>query len=377
MLSLYIHIPFCQSKCKYCDFTSFIGNRETIDNYMACLIRELEIYGQELEDRQLDTIFIGGGTPSSIDPGHIYNIMEAIHKNYDMARVREISLESNPGDINGYKAGIYREAGINRISMGAQSFNDRILERIGRSHRELDIYRSLEELRGAGFDNINLDLMFGLPGQDWEELEASLAKALALDLEHISNYSLILEESTQLYREFLRGDFRPIDEDLDRRIYHRIREGLLASGYRHYEISNFAKPGRECLHNLAYWNIKPYLGLGLSSHSNLAGERFSNTRNIRKYMEALARGEKALDSRETISKSEEIAEYAIMGFRKIRGINKLDFRERFCLDFDEYFSGEISKNLARGLIVNGREEICLSEKGLDLCNQVELDFYKP
>lgn len=376
MLALYIHIPFCESKCKYCDFTSFRGNEETIEEYIMALNRELEIYSEKIKDEKIRTIFFGGGTPSSIKPKYIYSLMENIYKNYRTEDLGEISLESNPGSIDTEKAKIYRQAGINRISMGAQSFNNEILRSIGRSHSEKDIYRSLDILRDQGFENINLDLMHSLPNQSLEDMILSIEKASSLKIPHISNYSLILEEGTGLYREYLEGKYQVLDEKLDREMYKKSREALKARGYGHYEISNFAKAGHECLHNLVYWNIEPYLGLGLSSHSNYRGERFSNSLNIRDYIGNLSQGRLAVVEREKISNQEEIAEYAIMGFRKISGIDKNKFKERFQLNFDNYYFEEIKKNLEAGLLINEKNRVCLSEKGLDLLGQVELDFYK-
>ncbi len=374
-ISLYIHIPFCESKCKYCDFTSFRGNDELIDRYIGALIREIEIYGRQVKE-PVRTIFIGGGTPSVIDPRYIYRIMASLDKNFNLSRLEEVSMEANPGTISLEKAKIYKEAKINRISMGAQSFDNEILKSIGRTHSEEDIYRSFDILRGQGFDNVNLDLMFGLPNQGEEDIIKSLNKAISLGVDHISNYSLILEEGTGLYREYLRGDFEVLGEEEDRAAYHKTCEILKANNYDHYEISNFAKPGYQCKHNLVYWNIEPYLGFGISSHSNYRGKRYSNTVNIRKYIEKLTRGELAVDEVEDINKLEEISEYAIMGFRKISGINKEKFKERFEVDFKTYYGDEIKKHLNGGLIAENETNIYLTTRGLDLSNQVEVDFYK-
>lgn len=375
-ISIYIHIPFCKRKCKYCDFTSFKGNREMIDLYMTSLMEEIKLYDDILRKSNIKTIFFGGGTPSAVDGQYIYNTMKYLFDNYKIDKDIEVSLELNPGTIDEEKLKIYKEAKINRISMGAQSFNDDILKSIGRIHKEKDIYKTVELLRKNGFYNINLDLMFSLPNQSLEDMKLSLKKAIELKLPHISNYSLILEEGTILYEEYKKGKYKIIDEDLDREMYESSNKILRDNGYKHYEISNFAKDGYECKHNLVYWNIENYLGLGISAHSNYDHKRFYNTSNISQYIELIAKGEKATVETEDISYYEEIAEYVIMGFRKIEGLNLKEFKNRFNLDFEDYFTSEIKKNLDSDLISFDGDNIKLTDKGLNLSNQVELDFYK-
>lgn len=375
-LSLYIHIPFCESKCKYCDFTSFKGNDEMINSYIKALGKEIEIYSKNINKEKVKTIFIGGGTPSSINPKYIEFILDKVYKNYNMDSLEELTIETNPGTIDLEKAKIYKQMGVNRVSMGAQSFNDNILKNLGRIHNEKDIYSTIDLFRRVGIENLNLDLMFSLPNQSLDDMLISLKKAIDLEIPHISNYSLILEKGTVLYNEYKNGKYPYIQEDLDRDMYHKSNEILINSQYNHYEISNFAKKGYECNHNLVYWNIEPYIGLGVSSHSNLYEERFANTNNIRKYIVELDGGKLPIETREKISIEEEIAEYAIMGFRKIDGINITDFEKRFNLNFNDYFKYEIEKNLKLELINVENNYIKLTSKGLDLSNRVELDFYK-
>ncbi len=373
--SIYIHIPFCESRCIYCDFTSFVNQKSKQEAYVDALLKEMEIYGRELKDQRLKTVFIGGGTPSILEPELIVRIMEGLRREFRMDAVEEITIEANPGTITREKAEAYREAGIDRVSLGAQSFNNEILRKIGRIHNSEDIYGSIDILRQAGFKNINLDLMFNLPYQTEEDAMDSLRRAVELDIDHISNYSLIVEESTELYRQYLKGEFQLLDDYEDRKIYHKSCDYLKEKGYDHYEISNFAKKGYRSRHNLVYWNIEAYIGLGVASHSNIAGERYSNSLDLDSYIESLKEGRLPRENIEPISREEEISEYCIMGFRKIEGIDTRDFKERFKEDFHKLYRQEIEKNKKLGLIDEYDGRIFLTKRGLDLSNQVELDFF--
>lgn len=375
-ISLYIHIPFCDSKCYYCDFTSFVGMNHKLDDYIKALILELDLYKNKMRDYSIETIFIGGGTPSAISASYIYLIMEYIYINYNCHDLKEITIESNPGSLSKDKIKIYKEVGINRISLGAQSFDDILLNLIGRTHSSKDIYDSVYILRENGFSNINLDLMFGLPNQNLESHMRSISKAIELDVEHISNYSLILEKGTHLYNMYNDGKINIVSDKLDREIYHKSLEYLVNNNYLHYEISNYCKKGFQSLHNLSYWNVDKYLGLGIASHSNMNGKRFYNTSNLDKYISLINKGILAIEGVKKIDKIEEISEYCIMGFRKIKGINKEKFKDRFKQDIEDIYLKEINKNERNGLIRNGTENISLTNKGLDLLNLVELDFYK-
>lgn len=373
--SLYIHIPFCKSKCHYCDFTSFLCNNETMSKYIKSLMVELSIYKERLKGYSISTIFIGGGTPSTIDAKYIEEILNYIYDNYNTDLLEEISIEINPGTIDEYKVKKYKKLGINRISLGVQSINDKILKSIGRSHNVQDIYNSIDILKNQGFNNINADLIFSLPGQTIEDIEYSLREIIRLELEHISLYSLIIEDDTPLGRLYSRGLVEYIDEDLDREIYHKSIEILKNAGYEHYEVSNFAKNNKKCLHNLAYWRIQPYLGVGLSSHSNLFSERFYNYSDMSKYNESLSTGNLPLEGRELIDKETEIGEYMIMGLRLIQGVNIREYQERFSEDIYSRYGQVISKHKANELLRDSDGHLSLTKKGLDLANLVEVDFF--
>lgn len=372
---LYIHIPFCMSKCHYCDFTSFRCNEETIDNYTNNLIIELSLYKEKLMDYSIETIFIGGGTPSSIDSSYIGKILKYVYENFDITNLKEVSIEANPGTLDHFKVKEYKAMGIDRVSLGVQSLNDDILKSIGRIHDSKDFYNSLNILRQFGFNNINTDLMFSLPGQTIEDIEFTLHEIIKFDIEHISLYSLIIEEDTILGKLYNKGLVQSIDEDLDRKIYHRSKDILKSSGYEHYEISNFAKNNKKCTHNLAYWKIKPYLGVGISSHSNMFSKRFYNFSNFKSYNNCITSNTLPIEGEELIDKDTLIAEYMIMGLRLIEGINIQEYQDRFSENIYDRYGDIISKHKKNGLLKDIDSHIILTEKGLDLANIVEVDFY--
>lgn len=374
-LSLYIHIPFCERKCFYCDFTSFPRKSENIEKYINYLIKELALYKKKLENYSIGTIFIGGGTPSSIDGHHIYRILEYINNNFNIDKESEITIEVNPGTLSLEKARAYKEIGINRISLGLQTMNDELLKSIGRIHTSKDFIDSYEILRKLGLNNINVDLMFGLPNQSLKDIKDTIDKVTELDIKHISYYSLILEEGTLLNDLYEEGKLDLPNEDDERQMYHKGIEYLKQKGYSQYEISNFSKEGYECKHNLIYWKVKPYLGIGISSHSNMEKKRFWNPNTLFGYYDKLDNGILPIEGEETIDREMEISEYIILSLRLINGINKDEFKKRFGIEINEMYNDIINKNKNNGLLQEDKEKICLTEKGLDLCNIVELDFY--
>lgn len=375
-LSLYIHIPFCMSKCYYCDFTSFPNNKEKIQGYIDSLIKELELYKERIKDYNINTIFIGGGTPSCIDANYIYKILEYINCNFNVSKTCEISIETNPGTLNKEKVKIYKESGINRVSMGVQSLKEDLLKVIGRIHNADDFYKSLELLRKVDLHNVNVDLMFGLPGQTLDMVLDSLKKVVELNIEHISYYGLILEENTKLYNMYNQGKINLPNEDVERDMYHKTREYLINRGYEHYEISNYALSNYECKHNLTYWNVMPYLGVGLGSHSNIEGKRFWNTIHIDKYIEKLKENIIPIEDEEIIDINTEIEEFCILGLRKIQGIDKKQFKLRFNNEIETIYKDIINKHVNNGLVINSEDFISLTNRGLDLANLVEMDFLR-
>ncbi len=374
-ISLYIHIPFCEKKCYYCDFVSYTNQtKECISDYIEKLIMEIDLYKDKLKRYNVKTIFIGGGTPSIIDSRYISQILNHIRDNFCIDKEVEITIEANPGSINNLKVKEYKEAGINRFSLGLQSTNNKILKQIGRIHSYEDFLKSYNILKDEGIENINIDLIFALPNQSFEDIEVDLDNILSLDLKHVSYYSLILEGNTPMQKWYEEGRFEFPEDDIDRKMYHYIVDRLKENGYIHYEISNFSKKNKKCNHNIAYWKIMPYIGFGVSSHSYLDGKRFSNTKNLQEYIKMINLGKLPIVEVNETTLKDEIEEYCIFGSRLIDGINKLEFKNRFNKDIYFYYEDVINKHINDGLLIDDEKNIKLTKRGLDLANLVEMDF---
>ncbi len=375
-LGIYVHIPFCESKCVYCDFTSYCNMDDRIEDYFGALYSELAMYSKEHENSIVDSVFIGGGTPSYVDSKYIVKLMDILKSEYELAEDAEISIESNPNSLSYEKAIDYFNSGINRISIGAQSFNDKLLKRLGRVHSAAEVKSAVENAKRAGFQNINIVLMSGIPEQVLADIDDSLMMIRELGITHLSYYSLILEEQTKLFRDYEKGLVEIPDEDTDREMYHRLVNALKDMGMEQYEVSNFAIPGYECAHNLKYWRVDDYLGIGISSHSSVGKYRYANTHSLNSYIDRISAGEKPVDSIEEISLDERLNEYIIMGLRLNSGIDFSEVKSRFGIDFKSEYSREIETNLNSGLIEMDERSLTLTEVGRDLANIVELDFYR-
>ncbi|MCF6465605.1 radical SAM family heme chaperone HemW [Clostridium sp. Cult2] len=373
-LGIYVHIPFCSSKCYYCDFVSFPNQYNKIDKYINYLIVEIEKYKEILKEYTVKTIFIGGGTPSYLEGQHIGRVLEHIYKTFNSDEIEEITIETNPGTLNEEKLKLYKEYGIDRISIGVQSLNDNLLKSIGRGHTSMDFYRSFELMRNLNFKNVNVDLIYGLPNQTLKDCERTLEEIVNLDVEHISYYSLILEDNTLMNKWYKEGRIKLPDEEIEREMYHYGISFLKSKGYNHYEISNFSKEGIECKHNLFYWQLKPYIGFGIAAHSNINNKRFWNYNNFKDYFISLEKNKYPIDGEEHIDKEMEIAEYFIMGLRLIEGINKNVFKERFKIKVEDIYEDVLVKYKNRGLLHIDDEWIRFTPKGLDLSNIVYVDL---
>ena len=374
-ISVYIHIPFCESRCHYCDFCSSLLNEENVKKYFEYLKKEINLQEEFLKDKIIDTIFIGGGTPSSVDSKYIKEILEKL-SNFQFSKNIEITIESNPNSLTREKAEAYFSSGINRISIGAQSFNDDILKRIGRIHKKDDIYRAIENARSAGFKNINLDLMLALPDQKFSDIKKSLEEIKKLDLPHISYYSLILEENTKLFLEHEKSPLSFPTENEDRKMYHYVVSELEKNGLKQYEISNFAKKGFECRHNMTYWKLRDYISFGLSASSNIGNKRYTNYYSFKDYYEALDIGENPIVFSENLTKTDRMNEFIMMGLRLNSGVDLIEFEEKFKENFLKTYEREIEKNINSRLILLDGNKIRLTDMGRDLSNQVELDFFR-
>lgn len=365
-LSIYVHIPFCVRKCLYCDFLSFNCDKRAIDDYFVALLTEVKEKSADFRNLQVKSIFFGGGTPSYVDAEHICDTLKCTRENFNVADDAEISIECNPASAIYDKLQAYREAGINRISIGAQSLNDEELARIGRAHNA-DMFReTFENARRAGFDNINVDIMSALPGQSMDSYMETLSKVVNLNPEHISAYSLIVEEGTPFYDMEL--DFP--DEEEDRRMYHETKRFLSEHGYHRYEISNYSRDGYECYHNKVYWKRGNYLGLGLGASSMVDNIRWKNTEEFNEYLSHES-NKKELQS---LTKSECMEEFMFLGLRLTSGVCCSDFKAEFGQDIDEVYGKIIEKYIAEGLLIKDGDNLFLSDEGMDVSNTVMADF---
>lgn len=373
-LGLYIHIPFCVKKCSYCDFVSFEGCDDRLQReYAAELVKEIRRWGLLYEKRfQIDTIFFGGGTPSLMDERLICEIIASIRESFPVESDTEITLEANPGTLKARKLEAYRAAGINRLSIGVQSLDDGMLKNLGRIHSVDEFLKNYTLARKYEFNNINIDLMFAIPGHSLEIWADTLRKALELAPEHISFYSLQIEENTRFYTMLKSGEIQQISDVLDREMYHMAIEALNAAGYTHYEISNACKQGYECRHNLKYWSMENYLGLGLGAHSYIDGLRFSMTQDLQSYLN----GEK-INWQHKNDLKDDLSEYIFTGMRKTRGISFEAFRKRFGKELFEFYPeqrGLIGQYEQNGFIEVRDGFMRFTVKGFDISNRILSEF---
>ncbi len=383
-VSLYLHIPFCHAKCHYCDFNSYAGMLGLRERYVAALRTEIRLAGERIRHddgrpRRCRTIFFGGGTPSLLTADQVGVLLQEAQNAFDLDASAEITLEANPGTLEyGHLDGL-RAAGINRLSMGAQSFDAGLLRWMGRIHTPAEVEVAFRAARSAGFANINLDLIYALPGQTLAVWADTLDRALNLGPDHLSLYSLIVEEGTPLHRWVAQGRVRPVDEDLAADMYELARSRLAGAGFHHYELSNWSIPGHECQHNLTYWRNLPYVGLGAGAHGWYAGHRHAEARPINDY---IARVEAARDVRVTglpalatvedeyISPSLQMAETAMLGLRQVDGLDLDEFSARFGRRFEDVFGSQLERVRMFGLLETRGDRLCLSDRGLLLGNEV-------
>lgn len=383
-IGLYIHIPFCKQKCSYCDFCSYANKESFIKRYIQCVLKEIIEVGNnnkiDFENGKDDlflvkTIYIGGGTPSLIDSKYIVQIIEDIKLNFEIDEKAEITIEVNPGTVTLEKLEDYKRAGINRLSIGLQSTHEHLLKEIGRIHTYLDFLDTFRFAREAGFENINVDLMIGLPNQTLEEVKDSIEEIVSMEPEHISVYSLILEENTPLFKKVEEGLELP-NEDLERKMYWAVKQTLEQNNYIHYEISNFAKKGYESKHNLDCWNQKEYIGFGIAAHSYTNGIRYSNIENIEQYIKNYDedKTEENLVFHEKQDMEAMQKEYMLLGLRKIDGVSIQEFKIKFVANPVFLYHSELEKLVNEELLEIDGDQIKLTNKGLDLANIVWEEF---
>lgn len=377
-LGIYIHIPFCKSKCYYCDFISYTNKCSQIEEYIQKVIEEMKQY--DLSKYNVTTIYIGGGTPSFIDGKYIKQLLEELKRkllnNETKFKDIEITIEMNPGTISKEKLKQYQESGVNRISIGLQSTKDRLLRQIGRIHTYQEFLEAYYLAKEVGFKNINVDLMLGLPNQTIHDLKESLNKIIELNPNHISVYSLIVEEETKIAKLLQEGKIELPTEEQERNMYWYVKNQLELNGYHHYEISNFAKEGKESRHNMNCWNQEEYIGFGVAAHSYINNVRFSNISNIEEYIENMndANYQKNVTVEEKQTLEDKRNEFMMLGFRKLDGVNISKFKEKFIENPIFLYRDKLNKLSAEGLIEIDLNHIKLTNKGLDFANLVFEEF---
>ena len=371
-LGIYIHIPFCARKCNYCDFLSAPETRETKERYLSLLDREMQLYKEIVSAREADTLFIGGGTPSFLETDLTDKLLCSVKKWIPSENLKEFTIECNPNSVTEEKLNLYKEAGVTRISLGMQSACDEELKKLGRLHSVKEFEKTYELVRKHGFERVNIDVMAAIPGQTIESYKHTLEYVVGLSPEHISSYSLIIEEGTPFYEKYRENP--PVDEDTDRQMYDLTKEILGRHGYHRYEISNYAKEGQECIHNLKYWQGGDYLGLGLGAASCMEHERWSNVRGLTDYEDRICRGQKPVEQTEELGEEEQKAEFMFLGLRCMEGVSAERFEKKFHQSVEERYGKVLHKYENMGLmrLANGNWQ--LTEQGIDVSNHIFADF---
>lgn len=375
-LGIYVHIPFCVRKCPYCDFTSYaLPAEESLcaeetERYVRLLLREAALY----QGDKIESLYLGGGTPTCLTGGQLFLLLAELQKMFSLAPDAEITVEANPGTVGAGKLEKLREGGANRLSLGVQSFNANELHILGRIHTREDVYAAYRAAREAGFTNISLDLMYGLPGQTLEDWKSNLRSAVELQPEHLSLYQLHIEEGTPFFASQQRGEVQEAEEELARRMLEETMEYLSARGYLHYEISNFARTGRQSRHNTLYWQNREYIGLGAGASGYLKGVRYSNLTDLAAYSQALQEGKRPLEQEEPIDRKLAMVEEMFLGLRLLEGVPKDKFRQKFGSALESVYGEVLSRLSADGLIENTDARVRLSKKGLFVANLVFVEF---
>ncbi len=368
MKGIYIHVPFCLKKCNYCDFCSYANMTERIDEYVAGAISEMEKYKND--NIEADTLYFGGGTPSLLSIGQISRLVRGAKENFKIFPTGEITLEANPCTVNAEKAKAWKEEGINRISLGAQTFSDSELEKLGRIHNSENTKKAFSILRETGFDNISLDLMYAIPGQNEESLLKTLDEFVALSPEHISCYGLKIEDGTPFSKELENGTISEKSDEEYEKIYSVIKETLEKNGYEQYELSNFSKCGKYSRHNSKYWTGEEYVGIGPGASSFYGGKRYANTCDFEKYLSSFELSENV-----TLSKEDLMSEFMFLSLRLTKiGASKEDFKEKFGCEIEEAFPEAIKKHLKNGLLKDMGDRYILAQRAYYISNYVLCDF---
>ncbi|HGD5382245.1 TPA: radical SAM family heme chaperone HemW [Streptococcus agalactiae] len=367
--SAYVHIPFCTQICYYCDFSKVFIKNQPVDAYLQALIREFRSY----DITELRTLYIGGGTPTSISAVQLDYLLTELSRDLNLNTLEEFTIEANPGDLTVDKIEVLQKSAVNRVSLGVQTFNDKHLKRIGRSHNEVQIYSTIDALKTAGFQNISIDLIYALPGQTMDDVRSNVAKALSLNIPHLSLYSLILEHHTVFMNKMRRGKLHLPTEDLEAEMFEYIISEMERNGFEHYEISNFKKPGFESRHNLMYWDNVEYYGVGAGASGYLDGIRYRNRGPIQHYLKGVSEGNARL-SEEVLSKNEMMEEELFLGLRKKKGVSIGKFEQKFGTSFEKRYGQIVQELQSDGLLKENNGFIQMTKKGLFLGDTVAEKF---
>ncbi|EOU2033839.1 radical SAM family heme chaperone HemW [Clostridium perfringens] len=372
-ISLYIHIPFCAQKCLYCDFPSFARKDHLRKAYIEALNKEIISLREKHNNLEINTIFIGGGTPSVLEADELECLLKEVAK-LNMAKDIEYSMECNPGNLTEEKLEVMKKYGVNRISMGLQAKQDNLLKGLGRIHNYKTFKENFLLAKKVGFNNINVDLMFGLPNQRLNEWEETLREIISLEPAHISAYSLIIEEGTAFYNLYENDKLKLPTEEEERKMYHLAKKILEENGFNQYEISNYAKEGKECRHNLAYWNMDNWIGVGSAAASYINGKRIKNISSVEEYINSINEKGEAVEEIINNSKNDNMEEFMFMGLRKINGIDENEFKNRFSMNINDVYGEILNKYIGEGLLIRESGRIFLSEKGIEISNIIMADF---
>lgn len=373
-INFYIHIPYCKAKCRYCNFFIVAGRTPELPAYFKALHKEILSYKKDLKNHYVKTVYFGGGTPSLVDAKYIKEIVELIKNNFEISKDLDISIETNPENLTSDKLQTYLDSGISRISIGLQAWQNEMLKYLGRLYTIEEFLQSYDRVIQSGFKNINLDLIFGIPNQTIQNWEESIDNVIKLKPNHISTYSLEVDQESIFGILEKQGRFMRLEEGLDRKMYEIAKEKLQKVGYKHYEISNFAKLGFESKHNLSVWGGEDYLGIGASAHSYFKNQRFNNIYSVEKYAAGVLFNREYKENVINISKKQAIKEYIILHLRLMDGMNLVDFKNKFDCDFKDLFKNEISDLKSKNLVLIDEVSFKLSEKGMDLENTVAMEF---
>ncbi|MBI4650954.1 oxygen-independent coproporphyrinogen III oxidase [Candidatus Desantisbacteria bacterium] len=373
-IGLYIHIPFCAARCNYCNFNSSLFDPYLADRYIKALKKEIEIKSRDHAGKNIFSIYIGGGTPTILTEKALEELLTVVKTFFLWENNIEVTIEANPGTLSAEKIKILKESGVTRLSMGVQTFNPVLLKVLGRVHSKEDVYNSFKLARKAGFDNINIDLLFSIPGQIYGSWRETLCEAVKLRPEHISMYGLIYEYGTSITRKIKQGELEIVSPDAEFIMYRYGINFLKKRGYRQYEISNFSIPDRECKHNLVYWHNKKYLGLGAGAVSYIGERRISNIKNIINYIEKINKKENAGLSKEYISREKQIKEAIMLNLRLIKGLSKHEFYTRFGIKVDDIWGDTIKRLVSKKLIIDTPDFLRLTRRGIYLNNDVLIEF---